>query len=386
MLDVKKDLQLHKNMSRGRRLFHQFKNNLKNSFKSQLNFGVFIVTVTMAVAAYSIEFSWDIHEQRVIGALDISFFFVNLLLFGSLFNKRTVGTYLIFGMVFRFIYLTLVLLLHDIDVLISGPSGNSINKIKEIFAMVNMLILGGYAVSNIFIFPILLILLIISVFDIYVAVKLKHRFTRVTWFILMVWIQIFVAMLLVQYIKYIEDKILFGMYTKMIAGFGWKDTQLNLANTVYEVLYQTLAFIWLPLLIKINKFRKTNVFPNMDSVLSVALIWPLLGTFFHLIVNHMHNLASVPIFFFTVLWVMLALQVVVFFKTLWKNIKESKYEYYMPWVFSDKDHRNKAYKIISDFWKHDEEVEEANKKESHETTALKRKFVSNKRIIKQKKK
>ena len=346
------NVRLHK-------LRHQFYLNLKHTFFYKQNLFLLLMATVMMVAGYVIDFRWDVKEAKIIASLDGIFFLFNTFFFGMLFNKRTAGTYLLFTTTFRFFYLAMILVTHDIELLISGDL-KMIKNIKDIMNLVDTLIIAGFVMANIAIFPLLLILLLISTFDVYVATKLKARWSRMTWFIWMVLIQLFVAIFITENSKVIENFLLENMYQKLLIQITNNDPHSwinGLSDSIYNVASQIFCFIWLPLLIRFNKFRRTNVFPNMDSILSVALLTSMINTLTITVlmkINWSHNIIAIPIFIYIILWLFVLWNLAIFIRTFILNWRESKKESYMPYVFSEKVQRNKIHKVILDFWKHDD--------------------------------
>ena len=362
------NLRLHK-------LRHQFYLNLKHTFFYKQNLMLLLLSVVMMIAGYVIDFRWDVKEAKIIASLDGIFFLFNTFFFGMLFNKRTAGTYLLFTAVFRFFYLTMALVTHDIELLISGD-GKAIRNIKDIINLVDTLIIAGFAMANIAIFPLLLILLLVSTFDVYVATKLKVRWSRMTWFISMVVIQFFVAVFITENSKVIENYLLQNMYQKLLTQITNNDPHswiVGLSDSIYNVASQVFCFVWLPLLIRFNKFRRTNVFPNMDSILSVALLTSMINTLTVTVltkINWHEKIVAVPLFMYIILWLFMLWNLAIFIRTFILNWKESKNVSYMPYVFSEKVQRNKIHKVILDFWKHDDDWTRKQEKQEEKLSAI----------------
>ena len=115
----------------------------------------------------------------MVAYLDLSFFVINLFVFSIFFNRRTTTTFLLFGAAFRALFMLMTLIDYDLKSMLSGSDINFINNATMIADLINIIVLGGFALTNIFITPILLLLLSISGFDIYVATKIKRPGMRI---------------------------------------------------------------------------------------------------------------------------------------------------------------------------------------------------------------
>lgn len=326
-------------ISKTKRLLSHANLNVRGTFFDKKNVIFLILAIGLMVFGYGYKYDWTDDTHAAIGGVDIAIIVINSIVIGIFRSPKSYRSYLIFNLIFRFVYMVLVLIARDVTVIATNLGFNvSGSKLEQVIYYIRPLIQLGFVSANIIILPFFLLMAIVSMIEASWTIRVSKGAARLSIFLLFsLVIMAFMPSIMEGIQKaqeYIGDKFFNSTF---------QNSSLNVHNKIFTFITHLSFILWFPLLMKINSLLKTELFPNyqyeMGMGVKISFTTQILKFIFD---NNMEWLAII-ILALVLISASFAWDLFVWSKSLIANIKQRRERVYIPYVPSKLGKRQNTY-------------------------------------------
>lgn len=152
-------------------------------------------------------YDWNIGDLRTAAIVEIAFTGFNWLYLGTAKKKKSFDTYLIFLSIAKTIIIALSILGSDLSKIIDSKTGikdNNLDKLSMLMAYIGNI---GVTFTSVIIFPYILLSYLLNWADFKTITKLTNGYTRNTWFMFLVIVEIALFYTIIFFInRFLNDR------------------------------------------------------------------------------------------------------------------------------------------------------------------------------------
>lgn len=336
----------------------KFKNNLSNKF---IIVSLIFIYVSM-IYTFSYNYNWNDSEASNGAINQMVGVSVSLTIFLFIFRERTMQSYLIFLIIFHFLLLLLTFVARDVQALSKNYGGHPMGyAIHDFIQILQLIILSSFAYANMSLFIIMIIGYLFSYFDSLITHKIgKKPKKKIIYFTISHIVLMFIITILLFFIYEAEKEKIFEIFKRDLLKISTQEFVDHYADLLFLFLSQIFFLLWLPLFLRINLWRNTNMLGNTSGIVGIASLIILLYRLTDVSGNFPIVLYTI-VFFDVIGALFLTYYSCLFLYVIKMNWKEAIAERdtgqtYIPYVFTNKLKKNKW--IIRLYEKKDKRLEQ----------------------------
>lgn len=303
---------------------HKKKFNILGNILSPLPIILTIYIVGLFVIQYLFFYDWNVKELRTAAIIEIAFTGFNWLYLGTAKKKKTFETYLIFLTIAKTIVIALSILGSDLSKIIDNKTGVANNDLDELSMLLAYIGNIGITFTSVIIFPYILLSYILNWTDFKTISKLTSGYTRNTWFLFLVLVEVALFYVIIFFInKYLNDLATKIWDAIIVENHSVSTTVYGMVTKVlYTMMRPVLLVGWLPALIMLNKIRGGHVFNDKGPQIYIALKISLLVSYVDMY-NKYNVDANIDVLFTIIMISIIGAstfaQFILIFVAMWRN-------------------------------------------------------------------
>ena len=311
--------------------------NIKGTFLEKKNVVFLIVAIGLMAFGYSFRYDWGNTTYKAIGAVDIGVIFLNTIVIGIFRSPKSYRSYLIYNLIYRFVYMVLVLLTRDISEIADKLGITNTSKLDEIVYSIKPLVQLGFASANVIILPFFMFMAAISMIEASWTIRLVKGSSRMTVFILFSVVIIAFMPSIMEGIQSAQEYIADKFFNSAFHG------ALAINSKIYTFLSHLSFILWFPLLMKINSLLKTELFPNYQYEMGMGVKISFTVQVLKFVYDADIIWLSIIILVLVLISLSFIADVIVWIKALIENRKIRNDEVYIPYTPSKLGKRQNPY-------------------------------------------
>ena len=310
--------------------------NLMTNIKNPKVIIFLIIAIALTIIPFSFKYGWDNGQLMSSAIVEISISWISVILFIIFLRINSVLSYLIFLLIFSFINTTLGLISYDAGEVIKKimPNISSDNNATVIIKMVQLFIINGFAIANISMLIIMMLTWTLSWLDSIFIRRIKSHKMRVWYFVITILVSIIFISVVLNIIYNYEKQVFRKSFDQTLMALAGVKFTLTYGDTIFDIGGKVLFLMWLPVLLKINTIRKSQLFLNLSGVIAVASLINFIITIAYSTFTLYGVVLITMVFIMSMLSLWLLYYLYAFAKTIKLNYDIAKDEKYIPYIYA----------------------------------------------------